>query len=99
MDNTYVYIDEEGCKISRFVENCKDLSGIYYKDVAFMQELARKIRQFHDAGRDMPDWADYFNDPIEEADRLMIDASHMKGNLLERFQSDHEPDCPPVPLH
>lgn len=90
VDNTYVYIDEDGCKISRFVENCKNLSNVYYKDVEFMRELARKIRQFHDAGREMPDWEDYFNDPIREADRLMIDASHMKGDLLKRFQTDHQ---------
>ena len=90
VDNTYVYIDEEGCKISRFVENCKDLRNVYYKDVAFMEELARKIRRFHDEGRDMPDWETYFNDPIVEADRLMMDASRMKGDLLKRFQADHE---------
>ena len=88
VDNTYVYIDEDGCKISRFVEGCKSLDGIYYKDVDFMQELARKIRRFHDAGRNMVDWQEYFNDPIKEADRLMIDASHMKGDLLSRFHRE-----------
>lgn len=89
VDTTYVYIDEDGCKISRFVENCKPLGDIYYKDLEFMKELARKIRQFHDAGRNMTDWKDYFNDPIVEADRLMVDASHMKGDLLRRFREDH----------
>lgn len=38
----------------------------------------------------MPDWETYFNDPIVEADRLMMDASRMKGDLLKRFQADHE---------
>lgn len=88
VDTTYVYIDEDGCKISRFVEGCKSLDGIYYKDVDFMQELARKIRRFHDAGRNMVDWQEYFNDPIKEADRLMIDASRMKGDLLSRFHRE-----------
>ena len=96
VDNTYVYIDEDGCKISRFVEGCKSLDGIYYKDVDFMQELARKIRRFHDAGRNMVDWQEYFNDPIKEADRLMIDASHMKGDLLSRFHRERGQIIRPV---
>ena len=90
VDNTYVYIDDSGVKISKFVDGCKNLQDIYYKDVEFMKELARKIRLFHNAGSDIPDCELYFNNPIEESDRLMKDASRMKGNLFEMFRKDRE---------
>ena len=89
-DTTYVYIDESGCKMSKFRENCKDLSGVYYKDLGFMCELARKIRAMHDESAQMDDWRDFYNDPIEASDALMRLASQMKGNLFARFSKDRE---------
>ncbi len=90
VDTTYVYIDESGCKLSEFREGCKDLSGVYYKDLGFMCELARKIRAMHDESEGMDDWRDFYNDPMESADDLMRMASQMKGNLFERFAADRE---------
>lgn len=90
VDTTYVYIDEDGCKMSEFREGCKDLSGVYYKDLGFMCELARKIRAMHDESEGMEDWRDFFNDPMESADDLMRMASQMKGNLFARFAADRE---------
>lgn len=89
-DTTYVYIDESGCKMSKFRENCKDLSGVYYKDLDFMCELARKIRAMHDESAHMEDWQDFYNDPMEASDALMRLSSQMKGNLFQRFAKDHE---------
>ena len=88
MDHTYVYMDEFGIKISKFVEGAKNLAGIYYKDIELMKRIARVFKKFHDAGVDMSDWKDYYNNPIEESDRLMKDASHMKGNLFELFEKE-----------
>lgn len=90
VDTTYVYIDESGCKLSEFRANCKDLSNVYYKDLDFMCELARKIRAMHDESEDMEDWREFFNDPMESSDALMRLASQMKGNLFERFSGDRE---------
>ncbi len=90
VDTTYVYIDEDGCKMSEFREGCHDLSGVYYRDLDFMCELARKIRAMHDESADMEDWRDFFNDPMESADDLMRMASQMKGNLFGRFAADRE---------
>lgn len=90
VDTTYVYIDETGCKMSEFREDCKDLSGVYYKDLEFMCELARKIRAMHDESVGMEDWRDFSNDPMESSDALMRLASQMKGNLFERFAADRE---------
>ena len=89
-DMTYVYIDESGCKMSEFRENCKDLSDVYYKDVNFMCKLAKSIRAMHDQSIGMEDWEEFYNDPIEASDALMKLSSQMKGNLFERFAKDRE---------
>lgn len=88
VDNTYVYIDESGVKISRFIENAKDLNGIYYRDIELMKRLARQIRKFHDESRRMEDWKEYEYNPIEQTERLMKEASRMKGNLFEIFANE-----------
>lgn len=90
VDTTYVYIDESGCKLSEFRDSCRDLADVYYKDLDFMCELARKIRAMHDESADMADWEDFFNDPMESSDDLMRMASQMKGNLFGRFAADRE---------
>lgn len=86
VDNTYVYIDVSGCKISKWVNNCKNLSNIYYKDDPFMCRLASRIRVFHDAGRSHPDLEQYYYDPIKEADRLLSLSCDTMGDLFTRFQ-------------
>lgn len=86
VDNTYVYIDESGCKISKWVENCTDLSGIYYKDLALMKKLASQIRKFHDAGRSFDAPVEFYYDPIKEGDRLLSLACETMGDLFVRFE-------------
>lgn len=88
VDNTYVYIDETGVKISKFVKNTLPLGEIYYKDLDFMKNLARQLRKFHDQGRGMADWQDFSYNAIEETRRLMQEASKMKGNLFEIFRNE-----------
>ena len=88
VDNTYVYIDESGVKISKFVSDCFDLNDLYYKDIELMKTLARKIKKFHDKGLDMPDWQELEYNPIRQCERLMVEASKMKGNLFEVFSNE-----------
>ena len=88
VDNTYVYIDETGVKISKYVEGAKDLSNLYYHDLSLMQHLARQIRKFHEEGYGMPDWKDFEYNPIYQCERLMQEASKMKGNLFELFRTE-----------
>lgn len=90
VDNTCVYIDETGVKISKFISNCRNLNGIYYKDIELMKLLARQIRKFHEEGFDMPDWKDFDYNPIQQCERLMQEASRMKGNLFEIFSTEWE---------
>lgn len=87
-DDTYVYIDESGIKISKFRENCKNLSGIYYHDVELMKAVARKIRAFHDAGRGLKDHEEYDYDPVYQCERLFREASKMKGDLFRVFEKE-----------
>lgn len=87
-DDTYVYIDESGIKISRFRPNCKDLRGVYYNDVELMKRIAKKIRAFHDEGYDMPDWQKYDYDPVYQCKRLFAEASKVKGDLFKIFQKE-----------
>ena len=90
VDGTYIYIDEGGIKISKFVSNCWNLTGIYYHDLELMKRLARQIRKFHDAGFDMPDWEEFSYNPMVECQRLMQEASKMKGNLFDIFKHEWE---------
>lgn len=87
-DDTYVYIDESGVKISKFREKCRDLHGVYYEDVELMKEVARKIRAFHDVGYDLPNWKEYDYDPIYQCERLFTEASKMKGDLFKIFEKE-----------
>lgn len=87
-DDTYIYIDEQGAKISKFREDCIDLHGKYYHDIELMKRIARKIRAFHDEGYDMPDWEEYNYDPIWQTERLFKEASKMKGNLFKIFEKE-----------
>lgn len=87
-DNTYVYIDEDGIKISKYIEGAKDLTGIYYKDLSLMKNIAKLIRKFHDAGSDLYDWEEFNYNPMEQTKRLFDEASKMKGDLYHVFKDE-----------
>lgn len=87
-DDTYVYIDEDGLKISKFRENCHDLHGIYYHNVDLMKAVARKIRAFHDMGYNLPNSQEYDYDPIWQCERLFREASKMRGDLFKVFEKE-----------
>lgn len=104
-DDTYVYIDETGVKISKYRQNCKDIHGIYYEDVDFMCNIARKIRAFHDEGYRTVGMEAYDYDPLKECERLFNEASKTKGNLHSIFSEQwrqmqrlkHYADCDGIP--
>lgn len=89
-DDTCVYIDESGVKISKFRENCHNLQGVYYKDVEIMKQVARKIRAFHEEGYNLPNSEKYDYDPIWQCERLFKEASKIKGNLFKIFEKEWE---------
>lgn len=87
-DDTYVYIDESGIKISKFRKNCRDIHDVYYNDVELMKAVARKIRAFHEEGYNLPNWEEYDYDPIYQCERLFKEASKMKGDLFKIFKKE-----------
>lgn len=87
-DDTYVYIDESGIKISKFRENCINLNGVYYHDVELMKAVARKIKSFHDAGHNLQNCEEYNYDPVYQCERLFTEASKIKGNLFSLFEKE-----------
>lgn len=87
-DDTYVYIDESGVKISKFREKCHDIHGVYYQDVELMKRIAKKIRAFHEEGYDLSNWEEYNYDPIWQCERLFKEASKMKGDLFKIFAKE-----------
>lgn len=90
VDSTYIYIDESGVKISRYIENCRDMAGVYYRDTELMKAIARKIRKFHEKGLGMPDREQFTYDAIYQCQRLMTEASKMKGDLFAIFKTEWE---------
>ena len=89
-DDTYIYIDETGIKISLFRKNCLDIHGKYYFDMDLMKRIARKIRAFHDEGRKYDNLEQYNYDPVYQCERLFREASKVKGNLFEIFEKEWE---------
>lgn len=87
-DDTYVYIDESGIKISKFRENCKNLHGIYYYDVELMKRIAKKIRAFHEESYNMPNLEECNYDPVYQCERLFTEASKIKGDLFKIFEKE-----------
>ncbi len=87
-DDTYVYIDESGAKISKFRKNCIDLHGKYYYDVELMKRIAKKIRAFHDQGYELENPEEYEYDPVYQCERLFKEASKIKGNLFAVFEKE-----------
>lgn len=87
-DDTYIYIDESGMKISKFRKNCHDLHGVYYEDVEVMKRIAKKIKAFHEEGYELENWQEYNYDPIYQCERLFHEASKMKGDLFIIFEKE-----------
>jgi CTP:phosphocholine cytidylyltransferase-like protein/thiamine kinase-like enzyme len=86
IDNTYVYIDDSGCKIARYVPDCYDLGSLYYSDMDIMARIVSKLKKLHGCPLSEEEKEFLFFDPIGESDRLLSMAVSTKGNLIERFE-------------
>lgn len=84
LDTSCIYIDEAGCKISKYRDNLKDLSNVWWTDSSIVCRCAKMMRELHD-GSNMVDATKLQFDPIEEGDRLMKLGGARKGNLMETF--------------
>lgn len=88
VDDTLVYIDKDGIKISTFRENAINLNDIYYYDVKFMETLAKKIRIFHTESQNYSNLSKYNYDPLFECKKLFAEASKTKGDLFKIFKDE-----------
>ena len=82
VDNTLLYIDESGHKLSVFIPDAHSLNP---KNQEEMGLLAKRLRILHDYEVSDEDLAKYAFDPIKEADRLLNMACANKDNLFRIF--------------
>ncbi len=82
IDETLIFIDESGHKISEYVPDAHPLNKANKED---LKSLAQRVRLLHE--QDIPDdiKSKYAFDPIAEADRLLNLACSNKDNLFETF--------------
>lgn len=84
LDESTIYIDEAGCKISKYRDNLIDLSQIWWTDTDLVCRCARMMRKLHD-GTSLIDPAGMEFDPVAEGDRLMKLGGARKGDLSKPF--------------
>ena len=84
LDEATIYIDEAGCKISKYRDNLKDLSQIWWTDSELVCRCARMMRKLHD-GTSLIDATGMEYDSIAEGDRLMKLGGARKGDLSATF--------------
>lgn len=82
VDNTLLYIDESGHKLSVFIPDAHALDP---KNREEMGLLAKRLRILHDYEVSEDDLEKYAFDPIQEADRLLNMACANKDNLFRIF--------------
>ena len=83
IDEACVYIDNDGCRISKYLE-IRDISDLYLKNDTFMESLMKKLKLIHTQGELAENTELVFN-PMLKADELLRFASEKKGNLFETF--------------
>lgn len=84
LDEATIYIDEDGCKISKYRDNLIDLSKRWWTDSELVCRCARMMRKLHD-GTDLVDCTGMEYDAIAEGDRLMKLGGARKGDLTKTF--------------
>ncbi len=82
IDNTLLYIDESGHKISAFVPDAHPLDP---KNRDEMAALAKKLKKLHDYELSPEERGNYTFDPVKEADRLLNMACANKDDLFIIF--------------
>lgn len=87
IDNTLIYIDKNGHKLSNFVDMAHPLNRDNNKE---MELLAKSVYRLHKYELSPQEKVDYLFSPLEEADRLLNLACSNKDNLFEIFKELRE---------
>lgn len=87
IDNTLVYIDEGGHKISRYVSNASGLKQNCKKELDYLAKQVKKLHE-HEISNTEKQYLEF--NPLLEADRLMELACRNKDNLFDIFSDIRE---------
>ena len=87
IDNTLLFIDSTGHKMSTFVPNAHPLDP---KNQMEIGALAKLVRRLHDHPISDAEKEQYAFDPVKEADRLLTLACANKDDLFEVFKTTRE---------
>ena len=87
IDNTLLFVDASGHKLSKFVPNAHPLDPNNKKEIG---ALAKLVKQLHDFEITEEQKTINAFDPVKEADRLLGQACANKDNLFEIFKSTRE---------
>ena len=87
IDNTLIFIDSSGHKLSRFVPDARPLDPNKQEEIG---ALAKIVRGLHDYELSDDEKKTYAFDPIIEADRLLQLSCANKDNLFEIFKETRE---------
>ena len=90
IDNTYVFIDDSGIKIAKFIPDCVDVTDMYYNDMKLMKRLIKKVRILHRVQLNDNQKNELTYEPMLEADKLLEVACQTKGDLFEMFYDIRE---------
>lgn len=82
IDDTLIYIDNDGHKISRFVPNAKPLK---FSDKEQLEKLVSCVRSIHSYPYTDGDLQKYAVDAVEWADSLLERADRRRGNIRTVF--------------
>lgn len=87
IDNTLLFIDPSGHKLSTYVPNAHPLDPHNPAEVGALAKLVRKLHQYEASEEEINRFA---FDPIREADRLLGLACANKDDLFELFRDTRE---------
>lgn len=87
IDNTLIFIDSSGHKLSDFVPNAHPLDPKKQSEIGALARLVRKLHEYEVTAEEIEK---YSFDPLKEADRLLTLSCANKDNLFEIFRDVRE---------
>ena len=84
IDNTLLFIDASGHKLSKFVHNMHPLDPKNQSEIGALAKLVRRLHEYEVTPEEIEK---YSFDPLKEADRLLTLSCANKDNLFEIFKN------------
>ncbi len=87
IDNTLIFIDSSGHKLSVFISDARPLNPKNQSEIGALAKLVRRLHNYEITEKEKEKYA---FDPIKEADRLLQLSCANKDNLFEIFKEVRE---------